>query len=408
MKQRFFWSAWLGNLFEHYDAALFGFLSPFLAPLIFPQQDPITALILTYAMIPLGMAARPLGALIFGIIGDRRGRKEALFLSLGGMGLVSACIALSPTYAQAGILAPLIFCIGRVMQNFFAAGESMGGAIYLLENSPEKKQDWFSGLYSASTIGGILLASAGVFFLSTNHQIEMGWRILYIFGIVTVLFGLFLRRQEEITPVLQREAPLLKILWEHRKLFLCVMISAGYSYASYTIALVLMNGFIPLISPFSKTEMMGMNTLLLILDFCALPLCGWLSSKVSREKWMFFCALIATVCAIPLCLLLKEGSLFTIVAVRTVLVLLGVAFFAPFHAWALQLVPASYRYLIISFGYSVGTQLLGGPTSAVSLWLYKKTGIVSSIGWYWMGLALISTIMLLFTMRKRQELLIKN
>ena len=78
-------SACLGNLFEHYDTALFGFLSPFLAPLFFPDQDPVTALILTFAMIPLGMLARPIGSLAFGYIGDVYGRANALFISLIGM-----------------------------------------------------------------------------------------------------------------------------------------------------------------------------------------------------------------------------------------------------------------------------------------------------------------------------------
>ena len=86
------WNACLGNLFEHYDTALLGFLSPFLAPLIFPEKDPMTALILTYAIIPLGMVARPLGSLVFGYIGDVYGRKHALFLTLAGMSLISGSL----------------------------------------------------------------------------------------------------------------------------------------------------------------------------------------------------------------------------------------------------------------------------------------------------------------------------
>src|SRR3990167_3553637 len=100
------WNACLGNLFEHYDTALFGFLSPFLAPLIFPKQDPLVALILTYALIPIGMVVRPLGSLVFGLIGDIYGRRQALFLSLAGMSLVSDSIAFTPTYLQIGLLTP--------------------------------------------------------------------------------------------------------------------------------------------------------------------------------------------------------------------------------------------------------------------------------------------------------------
>jgi hypothetical protein len=111
---------------------------------------------------------------------------------------------------------------------------------------------------------------------------------------------------------------------------------------------------------------------------------------------MFYSAVLAAMCALPLCMLLKSGSLTTVIFVRSCFVLLGVAFFAPFYAWAVRLVPPAHRYLIISFGYSIGAQVLGAPTSAVSLWLYKQTGIVSSISWYWMGLAVMSGAVLLF------------
>ena len=158
-------SAFLGNFFEHYDTALFSFLSPFLAPLIFPEKDPLTALILTYALIPLGMLARPFGSLVFGYIGDNYGRKKALVFTFSGMSIVSFMIAFSPTYASAGLLAPLIFCIGRILQNFCAAGESVGGAIFLLENHTTRRHDFLSSLYSASTIGGILAASLSVSWL---------------------------------------------------------------------------------------------------------------------------------------------------------------------------------------------------------------------------------------------------
>ena len=152
----------LGNLFEHYDAALFTLLSPFLAPLFFPGHDPVTALILTYCIIPLGMMARPVGSLIFGYIGDTHGRKEALVLTLTGMAVVTGCMGFMPLHSQAGIFAPILLSLGRILQNFFAAGETIGGSIYLIENAPEAEKDMISSYYNASTIAGILIASFGV------------------------------------------------------------------------------------------------------------------------------------------------------------------------------------------------------------------------------------------------------
>lgn len=399
---RKFWNACLGNLFEHYDAALFSFLSPFLAPLIFPSQDPLSALILTYAMIPLGMLARPFGSLVFGYIGDRYGRGNALFITLAGMGAVSFGIAFSPTYLQAGMAAPLIFCAGRILQNFFSAGETMGGAIFLLENSPEKKHDLLSGLYGSSTIGGILLASAGVSLITYWGEVASGWRILYLLGCVTAIFGCIARGQSSVQQVesAQRKRffpsviELIMVFNRHRKCLFFIIVAAGFGYANYIFALVLLNGFIPLVSDLTKAQMLHLNSLLLILDFCALPVFGYLSMKISREKVMLGASLCILLGAVPAFFVLKNATLFSVILVRIAFVLAGVAFVAPFHSWAQQLVPPKHRYAIISFGYAVGSQILGGPTAALSLWCYKQTGRVESVALYWMLLAVLGCVVM--------------
>lgn len=401
------WNACLGNLFEHYDMALFGFLSPFLAPLIFPKHEPITALILTYAMIPLGMLARPLGSLVFGYIGDVYGRKHALFLTLTGMAIVSGCMAFIPTYWQVGMLAPLLFCLGRALQNFLSGGETIGGAIFLLENSSEKRHDLLSGLYSASTIGGHLLASFGVYLIGHYWEVDPGWRLLYLFGCVTALFGCMIRRQLHIPQTSVKFSQTLpnlgRIFWIYRKPLLLIAISAGFASANYAVALVLMNGFIPLVSALTKTEVMQINSYLLIFDFCALPFFGWLASKVSREMLMLSASCGVSLCAIPLFMLLDGASLTTVIGVRICFVISGVAFFAPFHAWAQHLIPPAHRYAVISFGYALGSQVIGGPMAAISLWCFKKTEMVSSVSWYWVALGLASSLAIAMTLRYKNK-----
>ena len=131
---RFFLTACVGNLFENYDAALFGVLSPYLASILFPDKAPLSALIWVYAMIPIAKLARPLGALLFGYIGDTYGRRHALFLTMMGMAIVSCLIGACAFFTHMAFIAPVVFFIGKALQNFFAAGETMGGAIFLLEN----------------------------------------------------------------------------------------------------------------------------------------------------------------------------------------------------------------------------------------------------------------------------------
>lgn len=395
------WSAWLGNLFEHYDTALFSFLSPCLAPLMFPNQIPIIALILTYGMIPLGMLVRPIGSLFFGYIGDFYGRKVALFWSLIGMSIVSAGIAFCPTFEQAGMLAPCLFAIGRLLQNFFAAGEIVGGGVFLLENAPEKKHDWLSGIYNASTIGGILLASAGVSVLYATGFHASAWRGLYLLGAVTGLFACFIRTR--IPDVLANvsfsvvKGDWLRSLWLYRWPFLQIVFASGFSYATYSMALVVINGFLPLVSFVPESQISYLNTTLLVLDFFALPLFGLLACRIPREKLMLGAALGCAIFGIPLFWGLQGASWERIVFIRACLVLLGVAFSAPFYAWVQSLIPPHSRYTIISFGYAIGSQLLGSPTSSLTLWLFHKTGSVAGAALYWVIFAVCCSICLILS-----------
>jgi len=323
---------------------------------------------------------------------------------------VSLVIAFSPTYVQAGALSPMIFCLGRFLQNFLSSGETMGGAIFLLENSPSRRHDILSSLYNASTIGGFLLASAGVSLLCYFKCIESGWRLLYVLGAITALFGCFIRRgipsgagAPNPSKFSESAIELSKDLWRYRKPLFLIAVSAGFAYANYAIALVLMNGFVPLVSSLTKVQMISLNSALLVFDFCALPFFGWLASKISRERLMLSASLGVVIGAIPLFMMLEGATLGGVIGIRVCFVILGVAFFAPFHAWAQELIPSSKRYAVISFGYAIGSQLLGGPTAAISLWLFKKTNHIASVSLYWAVLALLSSMAIgsAYVMKKR-------
>lgn len=386
-------SVFLGNLFEHYLMALYGLLSPLLAPLFFPSFDPLTALILTYGIIPLGMLMRPVGSLFFGYLGDHLGRESVLFLSLVGMSIVSCLIGLTPTYSEIGILAPLLLSFGKITQNFLASGEVIGGAVYLLEHTHEKHHNLISSLYDCSTVLGIILASAGIALMYHLGLEQNGWRFLYYFGCITALFGSILRWHIQV-PITTKFKKMrlnlfvqsLKTSWKHRKVILTILLAAGFGYSTYSIALVMINGFIPHISSITNQEMISLNTWLLLFDLALLPFFGSLANVVERQKMMITAALLATLTAIPAFTLLENGSLYTVILVRIWFVIIGVSFSATFYSWSQNLVPKEERYTVLSFGYALGTQLLGGPTATFSLWIYKTTGIVHSVAWYWMAL----------------------
>lgn len=386
----------IGNLLEHYDNALFGLLAPFISPLFFECSDPLTALILTYGMLPLGLLARPLGSLVFGRIGDRWGRKKALCGSLIVMAVATMAMGLLPTFKQVGYLAPILLAVVRVLQNFCAAGQSSGGAIFVLEHTSQERKSWMSSLYDASSILGILLACAGVTVLAHFDWVQAGWRYLMLAGGVTALVGFWMRTGiQESHEFLAHTA--LKIS-TRQTLQLCrlplmaIICVAGFSYTTYALAVTFMHGYIPLITSLSLADLMPLNTLLLALDMCLLPCFGYLATRFRKEQVMVAAASVSLLAAVPLFLLLQQASLLTVIVVRLVLIVAGVAFSAPWHAWAQELVPPPYRYTIISLGYAIGSQAIGAPAPAVSLWIYQKTRWAGGPALYLMFAALAALV----------------
>jgi len=370
------WAGMIGNILEHYDNALFGLLAPFIAPLFFSDKDPITALIMTYGMLSLGLFARPVGSFFIGWMGDVFGRRFALQVSLLGMACVTVVIGFLPTYAQAGIAAPILLAIARVLQNFFAAGESIGGAIFVLEHTAAEQKNVFSSIYDASSIGGIMLASLAVTILSYCGNVESSWRILFLAGAVTAILGVWLRGRQlnEIVAPKTTLSSSWKILWQWRSSLLAVIVVSGFSYMTYSLAFTLMNGFIPLVTSVTKTEVISVNTILLFFDLLLLPLFGWFANVVTKERLMLFAAVFAALSCFPLFMALENASFPIVVIMRVAIVTLGVAFSATYHAWTQELIPQAHRYTIISVGYAIGSQLIGAPSAAISLWLFRHSG----------------------------------
>lgn len=389
----------IGNILEHYDTALFGFLAPFIAPLFFPTFHPLTALILAYAILPLDLIAKPIGAIVFGRIGDRLGRTHALYLSITCTAICTGFMGCIPTYAHAGSLAPVLLALTRFFQKLSSAGECVGAAIFILEKHSGKYKNFLGSLYSCSTMIGILLASAATTCLELFGLIQDYWRCLFLVGFATSLIGIYIRyNTREGNEFLSSEnvthIPLLssvKLYWRP-----CIAISAaaGFSYATYEMAFLFLNSFAPLVSAVTSGEMLFLNTGLIALDMLLLPLFGLLADKFSHSKQIQLALTVTLIASMPLLAVCENASYSTILCVRFAWMVIGVAFCASFHAWSQELIPVRYRYTLISLSYTIGSQLFGAPFASVGLWLYQSSQLVFLPGLYLSGVALLTLISL--------------
>jgi len=389
----------LGNLLEHYDKALFALLAPSIAPLFFPDVDHKMALLSTYAILPIGYLTKPIGALVFGKIGDSAGRKQALILSLVGMASATMAIGLLPTYAQAGILAPIMLALCRMLQSFFSAAETAGGAIFLLEHSHSTQKTLAGSFFDLSSMLGTLCASIAIFGLSLYTDISHSWRFLFLLGGVTGLFAIFVRIHSQESPEYLRETSQPKkissTLRANIRSICRIALTSSFGHTTYALAFTFMTGFAPIITKISVQEIARFNTYLFLFDCLLLPIFGYLAQKIGPIRLMLLGTIGSFCTAIPLFLWITHNpSYVSLIFVRVSIIIWGVAFSAPYYAWALEQIPSvKSRYLILSCSSALSSQIFGSSCPAICLYLTTISPYLPGVYFALISLISMSTLL---------------
>jgi len=219
-KLKLFFPAILGTIVEYYDYALYGFCASLLAAQFFPADDPTVALLKTYGIFLTGSLSKPLGALIFGSIGDRFGRRVALQISMLGIVIPTTLIGLMPTYDQIGWMAPALLLMCRILQGMFTEGESEGVRIFLYESIGKTRPCFANSLSGVACMSGIYLASCAFSLVMNFKMLEYAWRIPFIVGGILGILVFWSRHSLSESPAFKtshRFEP--KRTQSHRRLF---------------------------------------------------------------------------------------------------------------------------------------------------------------------------------------------
>lgn len=370
----------IGNGLDHFDTALYGFLAPLLAPLFFPQYDPVVQLILGYGFLATSLITRPVGCFLFGLMAYKQGPMKALSFSLMGVSLTTVLMGCLPTYDQGGWISPVALLGVRMLGGIFSAGESTIAKLYLLEEGETREKFKLSYWYETSSMMGIMVASLIATFCITS-AFFLSWRECFWLGGLTGIIGYSLRAFGKKT----KESFSIKSLpfsissiGHYKKEGIRIAVCGAFSYMTYSVPFLFMNSFIPLITSFSMAQMMEMNSWLLLLDMVMIPSLGKFLKKYDPRFLMILSSSLLSLSMIPLFLGLAQGSLLYIILARGWIILWGVVFLCPLNVWIKSLIPGPSQYMVVGLWETLGASTIGRLTPSFCLSLWHLTGSVKA------------------------------
>ncbi|MGM9925028.1 MAG: MFS transporter [Bacillus sp. (in: firmicutes)] len=415
-KRRILFASVAGSVIEWYDFYLYGTATALVfSTLFFPNHDPAISVLIAFATFGAGYAARPIGSILFGHMGDRIGRKASLMLTLIGMGGSSFLIGTLPTYEQIGLLAPILLVILRLVQGIALGGEWGGAVLLATEYAPKG----IRGLYgSIPQLGVPIGLVAGTFSftlissLTTNEQfLAWGWRIPFLLSAVLIVLALWIRSGIDETPAFQQQ----KESGELVKVPIIETFRSNWRNVLHVIGLKLGDGFfnVFLMSfilvyattylDYSRDTALTALTVSCAMMLVTIPVAGYLSDYIGRKTIYIGGLILMLLMAIPYFTLIGQSSSWLFIMQAAMLGILWGAIFSTQGTFFSELFPANIRYTGLSVGYQIAAAIVGfGPMIWTSMAeSYGPSPIV--FGGFMIGALTLSLILSFFAPDTRKN-----
>lgn len=406
-------SSTIGTALEFYDFSLYGVASALVfGKVFFPSVAPGMGVLAAFAAFAVGFIARPIGALIFGHLGDRIGRKSILIVTLLLMGLPTFCIGLIPSFATIGLFAPALLVLLRFIQGLGLGGETGGAQLMNIEHAPAARRGFYGAWMTASSPLGsalstaVLLATSAL--LSQDDFIAWGWRLPFLLSIVIVLVGMFVRHNVQESPVflnmkrerVEQKIPALELIQHYpRTIVIAVAIWSGATVCFYINTVF----SLAYIKEFVHIDRSGMLVIIMLINLLSVifpPLAGALSDRVGRRPVMFGGAIASIIIALCYFPVINSGNplyIFLIILAfsATLFTLSGAqpAYFA-------EMFGARVRYSGVSITYTLGNLIGGGIAPFIAAALLMVDGIGPQLVTGYIVLSLLITLVAVYKARE--------
>lgn len=398
-----------GNVMEWYDFTVYGYFAATIGTLFFPSEQPGVSLIAAFGVYAAGFLVRPFGAVLFGYLGDRIGRKRVLTVSILLMATPTTLIGTLPTYEDIGIYAPILLVFLRISQGLSASGELTGSIIYLIESGPSDRRGFFGSVSFVGAILGILCGSLVGALISAVGGPEMledwGWRIPFLAGSLLGIVGYLLRRRIPELPNRQdaSPSPVMELFSGYRKQMLLGVPVAMLQGCGFVMLFVYLVTWLERQTGEPRADILAINSLSMVVLAIAAGTAGALSDRFGRRPILITAAAGMTVLAYPLLWLVGHANLALIMIGQAGFAILVGTVGGMVGVTLAELFPWRIRVTATSVTYNVSVMLFAGTAPMIGAWLVHITHHPMSIAWYLMAISVLALIAA-FAMRETRGL----
>jgi len=399
----------IGNLVEWYDFYAYTAFALYFANSFFPGNEPVVQQLNAAIVFAIGFIMRPIGGLLFGLLADHHGRRNALMLSVLLMCFGSLVIATTPTYAAIGVGAPIVLGVARILQGLSLGGEYGASATYLTEVAGERHRGFYVSFHYVTLIGGqlgalLVLLVLQTMFLTPSQMRAWGWRIPFGIGALLAITALMMRRNLHETADFigaktpeRRESSVMALRRYPRQILIVVGLTAGgttcfYTYTTY------MQKFLKLSVGLTDNQTTVVSAATLVFASLLQPIYGAISDRIGRKPLLIWFGLMGTLFTIPLLRALQATTsvigAFLLIAAAWMIIAGYTSINAVVKA---ELFPTNVRATGVGLPYAITTSIFGGPAESIALW-FKSIGHEAWFSYY---LTLVIAVALLVSLAMR-------
>jgi MFS family permease len=416
-------AAAVGNVIEWYDFYIFGSLAAILSVQFFEKTHPVAALLSTIALFTAGFLIRPLGAFLFGWMGDRVGRKYTFLITLTGMGLGTGAIGLIPSFQSIGITAAFLLFALRMIQGLCLGGEYGGAITYVAEHVSDERRGFYTGWLQTSPTLGIVVSMLVIVgtraYFGTETFNDWGWRIPFLVSFLLVAIAIYIRLQLQETPIFEEiraKGQMTRNPW--REAFL----TANMKFVVIASIVVIGQGVVWYSGQFwalyflqqvSKVDVVTSSYIVGIALLLATPtliLFGWLSDLIGRKPVILGGMLLAALTYYPLYSWLGRvtppDNINYPVAIFIIFILVSYVgmVYGPIGAFLAEYFPARIRYTSVSVPYHIGNGWGGGLVPFITTAAFQATGSLGYALIYPIAVPLVCFVLALFLMPETRHM----